>query len=106
MPCCPVFIGPLPPAFFANSSRAFLSRIQCQHCGASVADVVPVQWDHGDVRTGLLLGLEGNVVLVEFLVLLLLGLLVMDGVGARCGSCGQLIEVWRWGSRTRRYLPP
>lgn len=25
MPCCPVFMGPLPPAFFAISSRAFLS---------------------------------------------------------------------------------
>lgn len=25
MPCCPVFMGPLPPAFLAISSRAFLS---------------------------------------------------------------------------------
>ncbi len=103
MPCWPVFMGPLPPAFLAISSRAFLS-VRLSACLSTVPHK-PVLHRSGPTRltrgsevrgrveetrrerTGLLLGLVGNILVVEVLGGLLLGLLVVNGIGTRLSSC-------------------
>lgn len=96
MPWLPVFRGPLPPAFLASSSRAFLS----------VANELEV---YSDVflrferrPTGLELGLVCLVILV-FLDDLLLGLLVVNRVGTRWEDC----QCWAHtaSSRGDTYIP-
>jgi hypothetical protein len=95
MPWEPVFSGPLPlPTLPASSSRAFLSvrnlsaSVYCLSSSAAAWCVGSRKrnmswWGRKWLRTGSELGLVCEVILVEFLRLLL-GLLVVDRVGTGC----------------------
>lgn len=127
MPWEPVLSGPLLPlALFCSSWRAFLSalwRVLALAWGAGrgaatskkgkikkkgteqcTADVLEKEYARGRCRcwavalTGLLLGLEGLVVVV-LVDLLLLGLLVVDRLSAVCRDAGFWLVGWRWCGR-------
>lgn len=75
MPWLPVFIGPLPPAFLAISSRAFLSAQR------EISNPLTRMPDLTYIHTGCLLQLESLVLLIFLALCGLLRLFVVDRVG-------------------------
>ena len=76
MPCWPVFMGPLPVAFLAMSSFAFLST------GHSNISRCQLKAPREAYLTGLLLGFEGLVLFVFLALGRFLGFFVVDRVRA------------------------
>jgi hypothetical protein len=79
MPWLPVFRGPLPPAFLASSSRAFLSVAKQLE---SYTEMLTFLRSHTCCQLGLVC-----LVILVLLDDLLLGLLVVNRVGTRWEGC-------------------
>jgi hypothetical protein len=84
IPCWPAFIGPLPFALVAISSRAFASGERVSSAQYETARLVCRLARSGAMRTGALFSLVSDLVLVKFFLLLLR---CLEGLGfAACGG--------------------